>query len=586
MSGLSVWGGMLGGMGNSWQVSTAVFDRLAVSVAEVIPAVAQRVPVEPAIALGRLSAPEERPVVPGTSWRPNGPPPSGVGDALRPFDAGLVDQVLDALAPHVDGVAVDLPAAMTGHLRRPTRFGYAFSSGQHVLSVEAGRFDAGNPGAWDLVLELATALCRHDAVAAVLADGPTEADEAAVAAHHGSVHLGLATVVAASVTRAVLVPAARSVSAQVGVALGTAAVLLSATAPPPAYLAALLARHRAEYGYGVSTSGSAVVRGHRFVLADLPVPDEPLDFSANGLVVAVPGGAAIRTGVADGRVTVTLQTHAEPPAVELSGWDDVVEISWTATVGAARVDAAEQPWRTGPKLETPPWPGPYRLRVHSTGRDGDDEEYHALLVWPAPEAPPIVHKRTDRLGHRLRGEPEPAPTVPPDAAYRWIESSWLESGATITVVTGATVDEVIRAFGADPEMPASSSDDAWCMVSAQPIDGAVLAIEGNGWRGSDRPVLEALSANGLAASMYWNVDAMTALSFARDGRLLASFEPGIDQTSDLPELADALAGLDFDDDRHHTAKGVTAVTRFTGHDFGPECLDRALAGPLYDVPGY
>jgi hypothetical protein len=567
-----------------------VFDRFAVAVAEAIPAVAQRIPAEPATALGRLSAPDEWPAVPGITGRPSGPRRPGVIAALQLFDTRLVDEVLDALAPYVDGVAVDLPDTMTSHLSSPARFSYAYESGQHVAGKEVGRFDASRPGASDLVIELTAALCGHDAVAAVLAGGPTEPDEPTIAAHHGSVYLGLTTVVASSVTRAVCLPAARSVPALVGVALGAAAVTLSEVAPPPAYAAALLAKHRAEYRYGMLASGSAVVRGHRFVLADTPVPDEQFDFTDNGLVVAVNGGAAIRTGIADGHVRMTLRALTEPPAeVDLAGWDEVVEISWTATVGAARVAVAEQSWHGQPRPVAPPWPGAYRLLVHTTGRDGDDEENHWLTVWSAPEAPPIVHKRTDRLGHRLRGEPEPEVVVPPEAAYRWIESSWLMSAATITVVTGATVDEVLRGFGADPAAPIPAQDveqlaSLSSLVSVQQIDGAVLAIEDNGWRGSDASVLEALSANGRAASMFWNVNAVTALSFARDGELLASFEPGLNDTPDLPELADSLAGLDFLDHRHSEGRGVTAVTRFTGHDFGPECLDRVMEGVFYEVP--
>jgi hypothetical protein len=57
---------------------------------------------------------------------------------------------------------------------------------------------------------------------------------------------------------------------------------------------------------------------------------------------------------------------------------------------------------------TPPRPGDYRLRVHARGRDdADEDEGYELAVWPAPAAPAIVHKRTDRLGYRLRGEPVP-----------------------------------------------------------------------------------------------------------------------------------------------------------------------------------
>ena len=99
------------------------------------------------------------------------------------------------------------------------------------------------------------------------------------------------------------------------------------------------------------------------------------------------------------------------------------------------------------------------------------EDSYDLVMWQAPAAPDVVHKKTDRLGHRLRGEPEPALVTPPDAEYRWIDKSSLQVAATITVVQGLTRDEVISTFGGDPE------------------------------------TLTALSRNGKVASLYWNVNA-------------------------------------------------------------------------------
>jgi hypothetical protein len=79
------------------------------------------------------------------------------------------------------------------------------------------------------------------------------------------------------------------------------------------------------------------------------------------------------------------------------------------------------------------------LRVHSAGRDDTDEpERYQLVVWGAPTAPAAVHKRTDRLGHRLRGEPEPTVAQKPEAAYRWIGTSSLGQAATVTIVTGTS----------------------------------------------------------------------------------------------------------------------------------------------------
>jgi phage tail tape-measure protein len=90
---------------------------------------------------------------------------------------------------------------------------------------------------------------------------------------------------------------------------------------------------------------------------------------------------------------------------------------------------------------------------------------------PLTAAPEIVHKRTDRLGYRLRGEPEPIRPEQPELAYRWVKDSALNTGATVTVVTGVTVEEVLRSFGADPARPESLrflDEDATARMSIYP----------------------------------------------------------------------------------------------------------------------
>jgi hypothetical protein len=227
--------------------------------------------------------------------------------------------------------------------------------------------------------------------------------------------------------------------------------------------------------------------------------------------------------------------------------------------------------------------------VHASGRDdADDEESYELAVWPAPATPAIVHKRTDQLGYRLRGEPEPARPWPPERAYRWVQHSTLSMAATVTVVTGATAEDVLRAFGADPDRPDSLqqiSDDVIARMSADPwvavldTGAAVLAVEYNGFQGSDEGVLCRASAAGRAASMFWNVNALTCLSFAEGGHVLASFEPP-DDIDAGPAVAAALDGLDFDDYRDSTGKGLVAVQRFTGHGITAEDLERIEAADV------
>jgi hypothetical protein len=73
--------------------------------------------------------------------------------------------------------------------------------------------------------------------------------------------------------------------------------------------------------------------------------------------------------------------------------------------------------------------------------------------------------------------------------------------------------------------------------------------------------------------MFWNVNALTRLSFARAGEVLASFEPGLGEPSADEEVVTALAGLDLRDFHDRTEKGLVAVERFTGRGLYPEDLE-------------
>ncbi|WP_161790690.1 DUF6461 domain-containing protein [Actinoplanes utahensis] len=207
-------------------------------------------------------------------------------------------------------------------------------------------------------------------------------------------------------------------------------------------------------------------------------------------------------------------------------------------------------------------------------------ESYRLTMWAAPEAPETVLKRTDRLGHRLRGEPEP--NLPPEHAYRWVQNSSLSVAATVTVVTGSTARQVLPAFGADPDLPEQAqviareqalrrTYEQW--VTILETGDAILVVEDNGYRGADPEVLQAASAGGRAASMFWNVNALTRLSFAEFGRLLASHEPFGSEIWP-PVVTPAVAGLDFGkgEPGDRIGKGLVAVERFTGRGLTPADL--------------
>src|SRR4029079_6120704 len=98
--------------------------------------------------------------------------------------------------------------------------------------------------------------------------------------------------------------------------------------------------------------------------------------------------------------------------------------------------------------------------------------------------------------------------------------------------------------------------------------------EYNGFQGAHEPVLARASSQGRAASMYWNVNALTRLSFAHRGGILLSVED-IGDIEAPPPVAETLVGLDFADyHRGKSSMGLVAVQRFTGYGMTADDLTR------------
>lgn len=100
------------------------------------------------------------------------------------------------------------------------------------------------------------------------------------------------------------------------------------------------------------------------------------------------------------------------------------------------------------------------------------------------------------IERQIPGEPEPVRPPRPEHAYPWIRRSPLSVAATVTVATGSTFEEVLLAFGADPDRPEAiraieldphgrRSPDPWVAVLA--TAETVLAVEYNGFHGSHEP---------------------------------------------------------------------------------------------------
>jgi hypothetical protein len=150
---------------------------------------------------------------------------------------------------------------------------------------------------------------------------------------------------------------------------------------------------------------------HQFWVTELgQVPLPPYDYS-NGLTCAVgPAEAVVFTGVSSGHVGVRVDVRGSAPAeLDTAGWDDVVEISVEAGPNPFTV-LGNMAWATVdfPNLAAA-GPGDYRMRVHVRGRDARIDlvaeppyEQYLIMVWPAPPAPPVALRNTDRFGASLR----------------------------------------------------------------------------------------------------------------------------------------------------------------------------------------
>ncbi|WP_433654798.1 DUF6461 domain-containing protein [Nocardia sp. CA-128927] len=562
-------------------IPDSVIEELGSAVVETMRAVRPRIPAPPAAKLGRLrlSSDEFRSYPVGeTGIRAE---LSRLGQLLPERILGALELLVAELAvPEVPNLAALVPVPEDG---KAVMVGYMMDSSETTTAVD--KLEAFRPGALAFVVELATRLSEHSDVVAQLnsagnLDSAVALDEAGVAAAHGAAYLALGVAVATIVLRNL--GEGDDPATVVGAALTAASPLLRAVPMPAEYAAARIAKIRDEYLYPRYSSGTVRARDHRFALTESDFP-ATADFRDNGLVAVVPDGIVVRTGTADAAVYVTVEVLEDPPVDgDMTVWDEVVEVAWTAARGLASIlGAPRSAGETGSLEElTPPWPGNYRVRVHATNRDEvDGEESYRLTVWQSPVTDTVVHKRTDRLGHRLRGEVEPPVVAKPEDAYHWVEKSALAEAGTITVVAAGDPDTVVRAFGGDPAIPepmeeleegAMERGDPWIAVAS--ITDAVLAVEYNGYQGSHGPELSAVSSGTRAASLYWNVNGVTRLSFADDGRIVAAFELGEQQ--DDPALEPILRDLDFGDYRHQIAKGLVAVERFTGSAFAEGDLNR------------
>lgn len=168
--------------------------------------------------------------------------------------------------------------------------------------------------------------------------------------------------------------------------------------------------------------------------------------------------------------------------------------------------------------------------------------------------------------------------------YAWIHESHLGEAACVTVVPRADRDAVLAAFGAREVLdPATMEFDAFEMDCVQVVElaGALVVIEDNGFQGSRPEVLGPVSAAaeaGVAASFFWNVEALTQLSGARHGsqefavELLGPFEEDDEELEGIPAPLLPLVIEVSDEDGDPVSAGLALLAHYSGVSFGPELL--------------
>jgi hypothetical protein len=171
--------------------------------------------------------------------------------------------------------------------------------------------------------------------------------------------------------------------------------------------------------------------------------------------------------------------------------------------------------------------------------------------------------------------------IPPDLArHEWLRDGAqtdLSEAGCITLVAGASVKKVLKAFGADADERIAVSqvlDDAQTAVSLIEVDGGVIAVEFNGFQGSRPEVLQVAARPGKAASMFWNVNGHEHFGCAQRGKLLATYDLVLgDDRDGFPKALLPVLELAEDEATDLTALGVAMAEQFTGITVTKDLID-------------
>ena len=144
------------------------------------------------------------------------------------------------------------------------------------------------------------------------------------------------------------------------------------------------------------------------------------------------------------------------------------------------------------------------------------------------------------------------------AKYSWIFDDGLDIATCVTVVPGGEADDVLRRFGADTTTTlavdeADRIDGIAGPIAATAVPGGVVTVEPNGFQGALEDVLLRVAGDGVAASVFWNVNDHNSFIAVRGGAVVVSIDMYDLLDADDPEL---LLELGLPDELHDLCRAA------------------------------
>ncbi|SDD70631.1 DUF6461 domain-containing protein [Actinokineospora iranica] len=178
--------------------------------------------------------------------------------------------------------------------------------------------------------------------------------------------------------------------------------------------------------------------------------------------------------------------------------------------------------------------------------------------------------------------------------YGWVDTAY-DLALTVAVIEGSTTDELVSVYGGKPGEPVGLLSFAESEVPEQDFGhyftlrvrergSHLIAVENNGWSGSVPEIARRASHNGgRFFSVYWNVNGLSHIVQAIDGKIVAYLEPLFaNREPQVGEVyPDWLHGNDFDPE-HYKSASLAAMEDQTGIAFDRAWLDENL--PTYRIP--